>query len=50
METPERSDPGYDDDFENQAYEGGGQDPDSGPASTPDEGQPDQAEGEAEDA
>jgi hypothetical protein len=47
METPERSDPGYDDDFENQAYEGG-QDPDSEPASTPDEGQPDQAEGEDE--
>jgi hypothetical protein len=47
METPERSDPGYDDDFENQAYEGD-RDPDSQPASTPGEGQPDQAEGEDE--
>jgi hypothetical protein len=47
MEKPERSEPGYDDDFENEAYEAA-EDPDSGPASTPDEGQPDQAEGEDE--
>ena len=44
METP-----GYDDDFENQAYEAE-QDPDTEGGSTPDEVQPDQAEGEPEDA
>ena len=41
--------PGYDDDFENKAYEAE-EDPDSGPASTPGPEQPDQAEGEPEDA
>jgi hypothetical protein len=47
MEKPERSEPGYDDDFENEAYEGE-RDPDSEPASTGDDYQPDQAEGEDE--
>jgi hypothetical protein len=48
METPERSDPGYDDEFENEAYEEE-VDPDAGPASSGDDYQPDQAEGEPDD-
>ncbi len=50
--TPDDREHGYDNEQEQQAYESAEQagDPDAGPASAPDEVQPDQAEGEPEDA